>query len=111
VDFWSGFGREPTISSAAQAKEKFAMTFVTILLLIIGVIVVMAAAFLGISFLAGTHFYSRECARAGSAGTDDPCAQCNTDRDWYEGLPLWKQNLTAAWWWANRVACATKGCR
>jgi hypothetical protein len=86
------------------------MTFVTILLLIIGVIVVMAAALLGLSFLAGAHLYSRECTQASPSGAD-PCAQCNTDREWYEGLPLWKQNLTAAWWWANRVACASKGCR
>ena len=86
------------------------MTLITILLLIIGVIVVMTAAFVGISFLAGTHFYSRECKQTRAADAD-PCAQCNTDRDWYEGLPLWKQNLVSAWWWANRIACATKGCK
>ena len=86
------------------------MTFLVVLLLIIGVIVVMVAALLGISFAAGTHFYSREHPRVSSTDKD-PCAQCNADRDWYLGLPLWKQNLTAAWWWANRVACASKGCR
>ena len=86
------------------------MTFLVILLLIIGVIVVMAAALVGLSFGAGAHFYKRECPRAGHSGSD-PCAQCNADRDWYLALPLWKQNLTAAWWWANRVACANKGCR
>lgn len=86
------------------------MTFVVVLLLIIGVIVVMAAALLGLSFAVGTHLNSRECPRASRSGAD-PCAQCNADRDWYLALPLWKQNLTAAWWWANRVVCANKGCR
>lgn len=86
------------------------MTFLVVLLLIIGVIVVMAAALLGISFAFGAHLYSRECARASASGAD-PCAQCNADRDWYLALPLWKQNVTAAWWWANRVTCASKGCR
>ena len=86
------------------------MTFVVVLLLIIGVIVVMAAALLGLSFAVGTHLNSRECPRVRGAGAD-PCAQCNSDRDWYLGLPLWKQNVTAAWWWVNRVTCAGKGCR
>lgn len=86
------------------------MTFLVVLLLIIGVIVVMAAALLGLSFAAGMHLNSRECPRASPAGAD-PCAQCNADRDWYLGLPLWKQNMTAAWWWTNRVTCAGKGCR
>jgi len=86
------------------------MTFLVVLLLIIGVIVVMVAALLGLSFAAGAHLNSRECPRASRAGAD-PCAQCNADRDWYLALPLWKQNITAAWWWANRVVCAGKGCR
>jgi hypothetical protein len=86
------------------------MTFVVILLLIIGVIVVMAVALVGLSFAAGRQFYSRECPRVSRTETD-PCAQCSADRDWYLALPLWKQNLTAAWWWANRVLCANKGCR
>ena len=85
------------------------MTFLVVLLLIIGVIVVMTAALLGLSFAVGTHLNSRECPRA--SRTAEPCAQCNADRDWYLALPLWKQNLTAAWWWANRVICAGKGCR
>lgn len=86
------------------------MTFVMILLLIVGVFVVMAAALLGLSFALGWHLYSRECSQASPAGAD-PCAQCNADRDWYLGLPLWKQNMTTGWWWANRIACGAKGCK
>lgn len=86
------------------------MQFLTVLLLIIGVAVVMAAAFAVISFGFGVHLYGREGNRADPADKD-PCAQCNADRDWYTSLPLWKQTAMTAWWWANRFQCVAKGCR
>ena len=86
------------------------MTFLMILLLIVGGFVVTAAGLLGLSYGLGAHLYSRERPRASEAGAD-PCAQCNADRDWYLTLPYWQQNAIAAWWWANRFQCVTKGCR
>lgn len=86
------------------------MQILTVLLLIIGVVVVMAAAFAGISYGLGVYVHSREGVMA-SPGDRDPCAQCVADRDWYMALPSWKQNALLAWWWANRFQWAAKGCR
>jgi len=85
------------------------MTFLTVLVLMVGVFVVMVAGFLGLSYALGTYFRSHGGARV-SAADKDPCAQCNADRDWHYALPLWKQNLVSVWWWANRIRCGAKGC-
>lgn len=86
------------------------MQILMVLLLIIGVVVLMAAVFVGISYGLGAYMHSREGVMP-SPGYRDPCAQCIADRDWYMTLPLWKQNALSAWWWANRFQCATKGCK
>lgn len=86
------------------------MQILMVLLLIIGVVVVMAAAFAGISYGLGVYVHSHEGVMA-SLGDRDPCAQCAADRDWYMTLPIWKQNALLAWWWANRFQWAAKGCR
>jgi hypothetical protein len=86
------------------------MQILTVLLLIIGVVVLMAAAFAGISYGLGVTMHSREGVVA-SPGDRDPCAQCIADRDWYMTLPMWKQNALLAWWWTNRFQCAARGCR
>lgn len=86
------------------------MTFLLILLLIIGGFVVIAAALFSLSYAFGLHLYSRECPQTGMTG-GDPCAQCNTDRDWYFGLPTWKQSLITGWWLANRLTCNARGCK
>jgi hypothetical protein len=86
------------------------MTFFMILMLIVGVFVATVVALLGISYVLGLHLYSRECTQVARTGAD-PCAQCDTDRDWFQGLPLWKQNMVSAWWWANRIRCGAKGCK
>lgn len=85
------------------------MQFLVVLLLIVGVIVAMVAGLLGLSYALGVHLYSREGTRA-KPGDPDPCAQCGADYDWYEALPAWKKQAITAWWWANRMACASKGC-
>lgn len=86
------------------------MQHLMVLLLIIGVIVLMVAVVLGISYGIGAALNAREGVRADPANKD-PCAQCQADRDWYEDLPIWKRNLVTAWWLANRYLCAIKGCR
>ena len=86
------------------------MQILMVLLLIIGVVVLMAAVFVGISYGLGVYAHSREGVMA-SPGDRDPCAQCIADRDWYMTLPLWKQNALSAWWWVNRFQWAAKGCR
>jgi len=86
------------------------MHYIMVLLLIVGVIVLMIAAVLGISYGIGAYLYSREGGRADPANTD-PCAQCQADRDWYEDLPIWKRNVVTAWWLANRYTWAVKGCQ
>ncbi len=86
------------------------MQYLMVLLLIIGVIVLMIAAVLGISYGIGAYLYSLDRVRPDSTNTD-PCAQCQADRDWYEDLPIWKRNVVTAWWLSNRYSCAVKGCR
>jgi hypothetical protein len=86
------------------------MQIVMVLLLIFGVVVLMAAAFAGMSYGLGVYVYSREGIMS-SPGDKNPCAQCIADRDWYLSLPSWKQNALLAWWWANRFLWAARGCR
>jgi hypothetical protein len=86
------------------------MQLLTVLVLIFGVAVLMAAALLALSYGLGHYIKSREGARA-DATDKDPCAQCTADQGWYITLPLWKQNALIAWWWANRLLCSMKGCK
>jgi len=86
------------------------MRFITLSLLIIGVAVLMVAAFVGISYALGVHLHRRNGTIA-FATERDPCAQCNADRDWYLTLPYWQQTAITAWWWINRFQWAAKGCR
>jgi hypothetical protein len=86
------------------------MEWLVILLLIVGVTVVMVAGFMGVSFGLGAYLYSREGFEARPTDSD-PCTQCYAERDWYEGLPSWKQSAVAAWWGAKRLSCLLKGCR
>lgn len=86
------------------------MQFIVVLLLIVGVVVVVAIMLMGASYGYGVQLYSREWVRPDPADKG-PCAQCNADRDWYTSLPMWKQNVTAVWWWANRLQCAAQGCK
>lgn len=86
------------------------MQFLTVLVLIFGVTVLMAAGLLALSYGFGHYMNSREGARADPTDKD-PCAQCTADQGWYISLPLWKQNAVIAWWWANRVLCSMKGCK
>lgn len=86
------------------------MQYLMVLLVIIGVLMLGVAALLAISYGLGALMYSRDGIRADPSDAD-PCAQCHADRDWFEGLPIWKQNVVTAWWWANRYTCAAKGCR
>lgn len=85
------------------------MQYLMVLLLSIGVFVLMVAAVLGISYALGTLMHSRSGTRA-AASDPDPCAQCQADRDWYEGLPVWIRSVVVAWWLANRYRCAQKEC-
>jgi hypothetical protein len=85
------------------------MQFLMVLLVMIGVIVLMLAALLGISYGMGTFMNSRDGNGVDSSNTD-PCAQCRADHDWYEDLPIWKRNLVTVWWLANRYRCSAKGC-
>ena len=86
------------------------MTFVMILLVMTGGIVVMTAAFLGLSYALGIQLHSRKGPTASPSG-GDPCTQCDADRDWYLGLSMWEQNLLSGWWWATRIMCGMKGCK
>ena len=86
------------------------MQFILLLLLIIGVVVLMVAAFVGISYALGVHLYRRDGTIA-FATERDPCAQYTADRDWYQTLPSWQQTAITAWWWVNRFQWAAKGGR
>ncbi len=85
------------------------MQYLMVLLVMAGVIVLMVAIVLGISYGIGVLLYSRTRIPADPANTD-ACAQCQADRDWYEGLPIWQRNVVTAWWLANRYLCGAKGC-
>ena len=82
------------------------MQYLMVLLLIVGVVFLMVAAVLGISYGFGVWLNSR-----GAPHEANVCAQCQADRDWYEELPIWQRSLVTAWWLANRYQCAAKGCR
>jgi hypothetical protein len=86
------------------------MQYLMVLFLIIGIIVLMIAAILGISYGIGMYLNNREGARA-DPSNKDPCAQCQADREWYEGLPIWQQNVVTAWWLVNRYQWTQKGCQ
>ena len=86
------------------------MQYFMVLLVSVGVIVLMVSAVLGISYGIGTLLYSKTGKRP-DPGNTDPCAQCLADREWYEELPIWKQNVVTAWWLANRYLCAVRGCK
>jgi hypothetical protein len=85
------------------------MQYLMVLLVMTGVFVLGVAVVLGISYGIGAMMHSRGSTASVPAGAD-PCAQCQADRDWYEGLPIWKRNVVTAWWLANRYQCASKGC-
>jgi hypothetical protein len=82
------------------------MQYVMVLLLMVGVIVLMVAAVLGFSYALGAYLSAR-----GAARSPDPCVQCESERDWYEELPIWKRTVVTAWWLTNRYQCAAKGCK
>ena len=86
------------------------MQVLMVFVLMIGVTVLTVSGIAGISFALGWHLHQRRGTRSG-ATERDPCAQCYADRDWYLTLPYWQHNAIAAWWWANRFQCVTKGCR
>ena len=86
------------------------MQYLMVLFLIIGIIVLMIAAILGASYGIGRFLNTREGVRADPANKD-PCAQCQADREWYEGLPIWQQNAVTAWWLVNRYQWTQKGCQ
>ena len=86
------------------------MQFLALLFLMLGVVVLLVAGFLGLSYGAGVYWYSREGALI--RPTDpNPCAQCDADLEWYQSQPIWKRNVITAWWWANRLIWAGKGCK
>ena len=85
------------------------MHYLVVLLLIVGIIVLMLAVLLGISYGIGAFMNSRDGTRA-DPSNKDPCAQCQAERDWYDGLPTWKQNLMTVWWLVHRYLCSMKGC-
>ena len=82
------------------------MQYLMVLLVMAGVVVLMIAGFLGLSYAFGAWLNSR-----GAAHEADPCAQCQADRDWYEALPVWQRSVVTAWWLTNRYQCAAKGCK
>ena len=86
------------------------MQYLMVLFLIIGIIVLMVAAVLGISYGIGQYLNTRDGTRA-DPSNKDPCAQCQADREWYEGLPSMQQNLVTAWWLVNRYQWSQKGCQ
>lgn len=104
------FSKEVVFGKDVRPLEEHPdMQVIMILLLIIGVAVLMGAGFAGLSYALGMHLYRRGGTIA-FASERDPCAQCNADRDWYLSLPYWQQIAVTAWWWANRVQWAAKGC-
>lgn len=82
------------------------MQYLMVLLVMGGVVVLIVAVLVGISYALGAFLNSREASHE-----PDPCAQCQADRDWYEELPIWKRNVITAWWLANRYQCSVKRCR
>jgi flagellar basal body-associated protein FliL len=93
------------------AMALLALTFLALTILIIIVVIVIVAIILAVSFAIGVATYSAPNTDQTQPMNTDPCAQCNADKSWYLSLPDWRQNATVAWWWANRAACAIKGCK
>ena len=85
------------------------MQYLMVLLLSAGVLVLMVGVVLSISYALGAYMHSRAGSPA-DPGNSDPCAQCESDRAWYEELPMLKRNLATVWWLANRYQCGVKGC-
>lgn len=85
------------------------MHYLMVLIVMVGVVVLMVAVVVGISYGLGAYLSAREVARGAPGG--DPCAQCQAHRDWYEELPIWKRSVVTAWWLANRYQCTVKGCQ
>ena len=86
------------------------MQFLSVLLLIVGVMVVVGAGTIGCSYALGRFFYAQEAGLPASLPSEE-CARCAADAEWYAALPGWKQAVTAGWWLTNRVLCAARGCR
>jgi hypothetical protein len=84
------------------------MQYLMTLLIMAGVLVLMLAAALGISYGLGVLLRSRSAPADPSNA--DPCAQCQADRDWYDELPVWQRSLITAWWLAHRYQCVARGC-
>ena len=86
------------------------MQFLALLFLMLGVVVILVAGFLGLSYGMGVYWYSREGALIPPADPN-PCAQGDADQEWYQSQPIWKRNVIMGWWWANRLIWAGKGCK
>jgi hypothetical protein len=86
------------------------MELLFVVFVLIGVFVVITAIGLGVSYGIGTVLYDRERPKP-DAGDSSPCAQCEADREWYQSMHGPKQLAVTAWWWANRMMWASKGCR
>jgi hypothetical protein len=84
------------------------MQYLMVLLVSFGVLLLMVAIVLGISYLIGMTL--RGHGSSVDPADKDPCSQCYADQSWYEGLPIWQRNLVTAWWLANRYRCALRGC-
>lgn len=84
------------------------MQYLMVLLVSGGVLILMVAVVLSVSYALGACLHSR--AGGPEPGNTDSCAQCQADRDWYEELPIWERNLVTVWWLANRYQCVAKGC-
>jgi len=86
------------------------MLYLKLLFVIAGIVTLVLAVVLGASYGFGAYLNSRNGTRADPANTD-PCAQCQADRDWYDGLPGSHQILVTAWWLVNRYLWTEKGCQ
>ena len=86
------------------------MQYLMVLFLIVCIIVLMIAIVGGISYGVGRFLNTRDGGKA-DPSNKDPCAQCQADREWYEGLAPGQQNLVTVWWLVNRYLCSAKGCQ
>jgi len=84
------------------------MQFIALLVFVFGVVVILVACLLGLSYGMWAYWYSREGALIRPADPN-PWAQCDADQEWYESQPMWKRNVITGWWWANRLFWAVKG--
>jgi len=86
------------------------MLYLKLLFVMAGIVILVLAAVLGISYGIGAYLNSRSGKRV-DAADKDPCAQCQADRDWYDELPGWQQIVVTAWWLVNRYLWSAKGCQ